>query len=56
MTRILTNSDDTTASSGLARRTLLKGAATVAASALLASNADAPRLRRQCRAAALSRS
>ncbi|APO54999.1 SMP-30/gluconolactonase/LRE family protein [Bradyrhizobium diazoefficiens] len=43
MTRILTNSDDTTASErgGLDRRTLLKGAATVAATALLASRADA---------------
>lgn len=43
MTRILTSSDDITANErgGLGRRTLLKGAATVAASALLASNADA---------------
>ena len=43
MTRMLTNSDDTTSSErgGLGRRTLLKGAATVAASALLASRADA---------------
>lgn len=43
MTRILTNSIDMTASErgGLGRRTLLKGAATVAASALLASRADA---------------
>jgi len=41
MTRILTNSDDTTDSGGLGRRTLLKGAATVAASALLASRANA---------------
>lgn len=41
MTRMLTDSDDTTAGSGLARRTVLKGAATVAASALLASRADA---------------
>ena len=41
MTRMLTDSDDTAAGSGLARRTLLKGAATVAASALLASRADA---------------
>jgi gluconolactonase len=43
MTRILTNSDDAAAndSGGLGRRTLLKGAATVAASALLASRADA---------------
>jgi len=43
MTRILTNCDDITASKcgGLGRRTLLKGAATVAASALLASKASA---------------
>src|SRR3954468_23344861 len=41
MTRILTNSDDTTATGGRGRRTLLKGAATVAASALLASKVDA---------------